>query len=266
MTDADRFKLLFGPYRLPKCRVGRFLHCRVKGVRRVKGLSDALIPWPVAGGRHGCWQIIVCGSLVRAIRRESEIAVAHHWGVSENTVWTWRKALGVGATTPGTSRLRRDHFAEPWGEAARQMAWAKARDPQRRAKIAAARRAKPRPRHVIEAMRQGRTGKPYGAATRRKMSAAHRLRGTRPPAAGRPWAPAEDEYVRTLPAQEVSRRTGRTRDAFCPLSGSAAPRGAGRAGHPGRDPGVRRADYRPESRSFANTASTVCVSRAFSSL
>jgi hypothetical protein len=88
---------------------------------------------------------IVCGSLVKAVRLESEIAVPHHWGVSPQTVWLWRKALGVGATTEGTSRLRRDHFAEPWGEAAEEKAWAKTRDPDRRAKIAAARWGKPTP-------------------------------------------------------------------------------------------------------------------------
>jgi hypothetical protein len=152
----------------------------------------------------------VCGSLVRAIRKESEIAVAHHLGVSDQTVWAWRKALGVGATTPGTSRLRRDHFSEPWGKAARQMAWSKAREPQRRAKIAAARRGRPRPAHVIEAMARARRGRSHSEETRRKMSAAHRLRGTRPPEAGRPWTAEEDELVRTLPAKEVARRTGRT--------------------------------------------------------
>jgi hypothetical protein len=54
MTAADRFQLLFGPYWLPKCQVGCLLRCRIKGVRRVKGLSDAMIPWPVAPGRRAC--------------------------------------------------------------------------------------------------------------------------------------------------------------------------------------------------------------------
>jgi hypothetical protein len=48
--------------------------------------------------------------------------------------------------------------------------------PERAAKIAAAKRGKPRPRHVIEAMRRGRLGKPHSAETRRKMSEAHRRR------------------------------------------------------------------------------------------
>jgi hypothetical protein len=220
MTDADRFKLLFGPYRLPKCRVGRFLRCRVKGLRRVKGLSYAPIPWPIAGGRHGCWQIIVCGSLVKAVQQESELAVAHHWGVSPLTVWTWQKALGVGATTPGTSRLRWDHFAEPWAEVTRQKAVAKARDPGRRANLAAARRGKPRPRHVVEAMAAGRRGKPHDAATRRKMSEAHRLLGTRPPALG----PVAEGGVTACPAPDLQ-----DRPPGCP----AARRGRAEAADPG---------------------------------
>jgi hypothetical protein len=87
MTDADRFQLLFGPFRLPKCCVGRFLRCRIRGRLQVRSITNAPIPWPVAGGRQGSWQVIVCGSLVKAIRRESEIAVAHHWDVSPQTVW-----------------------------------------------------------------------------------------------------------------------------------------------------------------------------------
>jgi len=54
--------------------------------------------------------------------------------------------------TDWESRLRRDHFAEPWGEAARQLAWSKAGDSERRAKIAAAQKGRPRPANVIEAM------------------------------------------------------------------------------------------------------------------
>jgi len=65
---------------------------------------------------------------------------------------------------------------------------AKARDPARRAKIAAARRGKPRPPEVIEAMRQANLGKKLSAETRAKMSAAHKARGTWPPAAKRKGA------------------------------------------------------------------------------
>jgi hypothetical protein len=86
MNDADRLKLLHGRYRPRKCRVGRYVRCRVRGKIKVRSFSDAPIPWPIAGGKIK-WQAIVCGSLVKAICLESEIAVAHHWGISPQTVW-----------------------------------------------------------------------------------------------------------------------------------------------------------------------------------
>jgi hypothetical protein len=63
--------------------------------------------------------------------------------------------------------------------------WAKARDPVRRAKIAAAKRGVPRPPHVVEGMRQRMLGRKPSAATRAKMSATHKRIGTWPPAAKR---------------------------------------------------------------------------------
>lgn len=58
------------------------------------------------------------------------------------------------------------------------------RTPARRAKIAAAKRGKPRPKHVLAALRKSQLGKPLSTKTRRKMSQAHKRRGTDPPAAG----------------------------------------------------------------------------------
>jgi hypothetical protein len=66
------------------------------------------------------------------------------------------------------------------------------------------------PRLALSGRREGRLGTPHSAEAWAKMSAAHRRRGTRPPKAGRPWTGAEDELVRTLPAAEAARRTGRT--------------------------------------------------------
>src|SRR5262249_26605268 len=91
---------------------------------------------------------------------------------------------------------------------------AKSRDPEadaaRREKIAAAKRGKPRPRHVIEAMRKANLGRKHTGEARAKMSEAHRARGTRPPWLGPPWSPKEDALVRRLPAAEAAARTGRT--------------------------------------------------------
>ncbi len=144
------------------------------------------------------------------MRRESAQAVAYWWGVTPQTVTRWRKALDVGPTTEGTHQLRSDYALEPAGTAARAKAHAKAADPERRAKIAAARRGKPRPAHVGEAVATAHRGKNYRAGTRAKMSAAHRQRGTRPPKSGRPWTAEEEALLRELSPGEVARRTGRT--------------------------------------------------------
>jgi hypothetical protein len=87
-----------------------------------------------------------------------------------------RKALGVGLTNAGTHRLRSDYTHEPWARKARKKAHAKAADPERRRKIAEARVGIPRPPHVVEAMRRGRTGKPQSEEARAKMRAAHARR------------------------------------------------------------------------------------------
>jgi hypothetical protein len=116
----------------------------------------------------GKWRVpVVYKGLARAVRSESEQAVAHWWGIGLWSVWQWRKALGVGATTEGTSRLRRDYFHEPWADQVRVKAVAKVRDPKRRAKIAAAKRGKPRPPHVGEAVAAAHRGTRHGDETRR---------------------------------------------------------------------------------------------------
>jgi hypothetical protein len=58
--------------------------------------------------------------------------------VRTTTVWKWRKALGVGIATPGTSRLHREYAGEPAIVAGLRKATAKARDPERCHKIAEA--------------------------------------------------------------------------------------------------------------------------------
>jgi hypothetical protein len=156
MDDADRFKLL-GTYKTPRCRMGQRVRCRIRGEVVVCGLTDGPIPWPI-GKRGRTRAIIVYKDLARAVRREAEQAVAHWWGVGLITVWKWRKALGVGATTEGTSRLRSEYCEEPWFEQARQRAHAKAGDPDCRAKIAASKRGKPRPPACDRGNRGGSSG------------------------------------------------------------------------------------------------------------
>lgn len=212
MDDAKRFRLRFGRYRTPRFRYGAKVEDARRGSVKIVGITDAPIPWPI-GMKRGGKSPVLYGALIRAVQRESNQAVAHWWGVSGQTVTAWKKALGVPVTTEGTSKLRSAHFHEPWAREAQKKAWAKARDARRREKIAAAKRGKPRPAHVIEAMRQANLGKQHSAETRRKMSEAHKRRRSWPPAAGRPWKAEEDELVRTLRIADVATRTGRTESA-----------------------------------------------------
>jgi hypothetical protein len=160
MDDAGRFRLL-GHYRTPRVRYGQTVRCLIRGEVEVVGLHDAPIPWPVGKrGRHQA--LVVFKDLAKAVRREAAQAVGYWWGVGTDRVWKWRKALGIGATTQGTSRLRSAYCAEPWADAARAAAAARAGDPGRREKIAAARRGKPRPRRVIEAMAADQATLPAG--------------------------------------------------------------------------------------------------------
>ena len=110
MADADKVKLLFGPYRAPPLRRGDRAFCHVRDYPVVViGWSDARIPrprcLPLDPPRHGRGPLIDDG-LARAIRHESATAVAHWWGVHVSTVLNWRKALGVTrANNKGTHRL-----------------------------------------------------------------------------------------------------------------------------------------------------------------
>ena len=101
-TDA---KLIAGPYRPPRCRLGDLLYCDRSGEVVVSGFTDRL-RWPYTL-RYGQVSPILCGDLVRAVRIESAKAVAYWWGVSRQLVFRWRRSLDVPRITPGTRRLRR---------------------------------------------------------------------------------------------------------------------------------------------------------------
>jgi len=213
VNDAERFKLLFGPYRTPRFRYGATVECLCRGPVTIVGITDSKIPWPV-GRTKRAKSLVVYRGLADAIRRESNQAVAHWWGVTAQTVTKWRKILGVDVTNTGTSRLRADHAREEPIAAGRRKAWAKARDPERRRKIAEARRGKKRPPHVAAMLRTANVGRTASAESRAKMSVAQKRRGVVPPKAGRLWTPDEDELVRSLPAVEAAGRTGRTLTAI----------------------------------------------------
>jgi len=213
MNHSRRYALL-GTYRTPKARIGQRVECQVRGTVRIRRLADSRIPWPWATTVNGAGSgpgPVVFRDLERAVRRESNQAVSYWFGVTGRIVTKWRRALGVPVTNEGT-RTRRSEYARtsPAMKRARRKAVAKARDPERRAKIAASRRGKPRPAEVIEKMRKANLGKKLSKTHRLRMRHAHLRRGTRPPKAGRAWSAKEESLLRRLPPKLVAARTGRT--------------------------------------------------------
>ena len=103
-AKADH-KLIGGPYRPPRVRVGDSLFCDLHGEVVMRAFTDRL-RWPCAL-LYGQRSPILTGDLVRAVRTESAMAVAWWWEVSRNLVHRWRVCLSVGRKTPGTLRLRR---------------------------------------------------------------------------------------------------------------------------------------------------------------
>ena len=104
----DRFRLHAGPYRPPRFRVGGTLDDRLRGSKRIVGITNALIPWPqFYNARKRA--LIVCGDLVHALHVESVQAVAHHWGIHPETVRRLRRALGVIVRNAGTRWLSRQY-------------------------------------------------------------------------------------------------------------------------------------------------------------
>ncbi len=206
---------LLGSYQPPLFNYGDAVFCEVRGEVIITGLTGARISWPIAkrpGGRART--LAVYGDLAEAIRRESVSAVCYWWGITSQTVTKWRTVMGVEAMTEGTTLLKVASATASTALAeARKRGQAKARDSERCAKIAASKRGKPRPQHVIDAMREGRTGKPHTEEARKLMSAAARRRGARPPKAGRPWTAEEDALVWSLPAAQVAEQTKRTLSA-----------------------------------------------------
>jgi len=134
MHDSERFKLLHGPYRAPRCRIGGKLQCAQRGEVTVRGLSDGRIPWPqgVPVGSRSRPALLVNDELARAVRGESALAVMYWWGASEKAVWKFRRALGVGRTDSEGSRRLIQAAAQEGGAAMRQRGVSPAEVGQRR--------------------------------------------------------------------------------------------------------------------------------------
>jgi hypothetical protein len=205
---AARYKLL-GTYCTPAFRYGQRVDDLRRGDVRIVGLSASRIPWPI-GQTTRAKSLVLYRDLARAVRRESSLAVCYWWGVGAEAVWKWRKALGVPAKTEGTLARHTAHGKSRAGRKAVAAMHATARDPGRRAKIAAAKLGKPRPAHVIAAVRKANLGRPLSAETRRKQSESQRRRGNRPPWLNPAWAVWEDKAIARMAARDAARVTGRT--------------------------------------------------------
>ena len=151
MQETERVKLIGGPYRTPRFKFGAVVCCEIRGNVEFVGLTDARIPWPKCRTGKRSRAIILYGALVDAVRRESALAVQYWWGISEDTVWRWRQALGVDRVNAGTSALLSRQAPETCQSAnANERRMPTLKSPERAAKIAAARTGKLRPPHVIE--------------------------------------------------------------------------------------------------------------------
>jgi len=88
---------VFRPYFPPgDAAPGSILYCVVRQETcTVESLSDAKIHWPMCGSK-----LIVCGSLLKAIRSENSQEVADAWGVTVDQVEQWRNLLVAPAAPP----------------------------------------------------------------------------------------------------------------------------------------------------------------------
>ena len=111
MTDRERVRLLFGPYKAPSLRRGDRSSCLFRDCQVVvTGWTDARILWPrcraLDNHQSGEWALLVDEELARAVRHEAADAVMFWWAARANAVKNWRRALDVGrADSEGTARL-----------------------------------------------------------------------------------------------------------------------------------------------------------------
>ena len=207
-TSTARLTLRFGPYATPQFRYGDVVIDEVRGDVTIVGLTDGLIPWPI-GKRGRAKTIVVCAGLADAVRKEANITVCHWWGITPQTVSKWRKSLEIGRITEGTSALLRDHFTPQRQYFMRVKRAPKYRDPGRNEKIRSSRLGKPRPKHVVDALRESHLGTNWSEQTRKRQLDS-RMR--RFPKSFAPWTSEEDELVRTLSIRVAAKRTGRSKN------------------------------------------------------
>jgi hypothetical protein len=185
MDDSERYKLLYGPYVPPKCHMGDKLACEHRGREvTVRRMTDARIQWPATHGGPPS-TVIVCGDLIRAVRVESAIAVAFHWGVSPHTVRRWRRALDVPRSTNGTRRLAIDYVAEKLTPEVRAKAKHSMHSAEVRARLRASHVGRPTHPNFRAAQREY-ARRPKPEAWKRALSARMGKMWENPEAHGRP--------------------------------------------------------------------------------
>jgi len=99
------------------------------------------------------------------------------WGVDFQTDSDRRRSLGVDQHNSGTTRLQQINATDVYSLEIHRKGQQKAKSPGVRRKMADALRGRKRPRHVIAAMRKGRSGK--AAVCSRESKNARGLEGSR---------------------------------------------------------------------------------------
>jgi hypothetical protein len=123
MPQSPSPRLLAGPYTPASQRRGGRTFCLYRDADvTVTSWTGAPIPWPrcCRPGTHGGGSgLLVTEELVRAIRTESALVLKHWWGVSDHTVWSWRRAFGVGRWDTEGSKLLHQQVSERGADAIR---------------------------------------------------------------------------------------------------------------------------------------------------
>jgi hypothetical protein len=211
VIDSERFKLLYGPYVAPRCALGDKLPCEYRGREvTVKRISEAPVQWPCTRGKSRPSPIL-CGDLIRAVRTESEIAVAYHWGVGYPTVWKWRRALNVSRMTNGSRRLRIEYAAETLTPEVRAKGKEAMHSPDVRAKLSVLKKGRRQHPNTTAAFREI-ARRPKSEEWKRGMSERARKMWENPEAHGFParrnWTDDEIALLGTDTDRAIANRLG----------------------------------------------------------
>ena len=139
------------------------------------GITSDPIPWPI-GQTKRAKTLVMFRDLAKALKKESATAICHWWGITEQTVTVWRKKLGISSGTLGSRKLRSAYGSHPEFRHVLEAAQAKLKDPARAAKISAALKGRPKPKHIREMLLAARLGRKASEETKQKMREAHQRR------------------------------------------------------------------------------------------